>query len=142
MIDDLRLQNEMDALKRYLHPNAFRFMDIGTPNPYFVCGVKTNNGKLYTLRINLDEFPESVPKVFVMQMLKTKTGEEMSDCSASMHTLTSENGWTRICHYGNNWKTNVSLWRVIYKCLLWLNMYELHLQTGEDIDTYLNHQPM
>ena len=142
MIDSKRLQLEKNVLLRYLPSNAFRFMDIGTSKPYLVCALKTNNGKIYTLRVELDKFPESVPKVFVMKMLKKKTGEEMSGCSATMHTLSSENGWTRICHYGNDWTVGVSLWRVLYKCLMWLNIYELHLQTGASIDEYLNHQPM
>ena len=142
MIDSSRQQLETRVLLKYLPAKVFRFMDIGTSKPYLVCAAKTNNGKIYTLRIELDQFPESVPKVFVMEMLKTKSGENMDECSASMHTLTSENGWTRICHYGNNWRDNVSLWRVIYKCLMWLNCYERHLQTGEDIDSFLDHQPM
>ena len=65
----------------------------------------------------------------------------MNSPSASMHTLSSENGWTRICHYGcNSWTPNVSLYKVYIKCRLWLEMYETHLRTGKPIDYYLNHQ--
>lgn len=142
MIDSARQQLETQVLRKYLPSNAFKFMNVGTSKPYLVCAAITNNDKLYTLKVELDQFPENVPKVFVMKMLKTKEGEDMSGCSGSMHTLTSENGCTRICHYGNNWTPSVSLWRVIFKCMIWLNMYELHLQTGESIDTYLSHQPM
>lgn len=142
MIDQQRLSLETQVLQKYLPTKAFKFMGIGTPNPYLVVAAKTSNHKLYTLKIELSEFPESIPKVFVTKMLKTKSGVDMNSASGSMHTLTSENGCTRICHYGNDWTNRVSLFRVYYKCLMWLNMYELHLQTGESIDTYLNHQPM
>lgn len=142
MIDNERLQLETEVLKKYLPLKAFRFMDLGTPEPYVLLAAKTSNHKLYTLRIELNEFPEYVPKVFVTRMLKTKDGHNMNGVSGSMHTLASENGRTRICHYGNNWNNRVSLYRVYYKCLMWLNIYELHLLTGENIDKYLNHQPM
>ena len=74
-------------------------------------------------------------------MLKNKMGVDLDSPSASMHTLTSENGWTRICHYGtNSWTPNVSLYKVYVKCRLWLEMYETQLRTGKNIDYYLNHQ--
>ena len=71
----------------------------------------------------------------------TKDGEEMRNCSATMHTLQSENGHTRICHYGpSSWTPNVSIYKIYVKCRLWLEMYEAHLRTGNNIDYYLNHQ--
>lgn len=142
MITRERKELEEQVLRKYLPCNAFHFMDFPGTAPYLILAAKTSNHKLYTLRIELSSFPESVPKVFVTKMLKTRTGANMNGASGSMHTLTSEHGWTRICHYGNDWTNRVSLFRVYYKCLMWLNMYELHLQTGESIDTYLNHQPM
>lgn len=136
-----RIDLEKDVLTRYLHPNAFRFMDVETPNPILMCAARTNNKKIYTLRIELSRFPYDVPRVFVTQMLKTKTGEDMNGDSVPMHTGYSENGWTQIGHcYNCNWNPQSSLWSVYYRCLIWLNIYELHLQTGETMDTYLNHQ--
>ncbi|MBQ3289217.1 MAG: hypothetical protein IJH50_07395 [Kiritimatiellae bacterium] len=102
---------------------------------------RTNRKNIYTLYIPLDGFPESMPKVFVTRMLLSRSGEKLDSPSASMHTLQSENGWTRLCHYGSNsWTSDVSLYKIYIKCRLWLEMYELHLQTGNDIDYYLSHQ--
>ena len=136
-----RIDIEKDVLTRYLHPNAFRFMDVETSNPFLLCATQTNNKKIYTLRIELSRFPYDAPEVYVMQMLKTKTGEDMNGDSVPMHTCRSKNGWTQIGHcYNCNWNPQMSLWSVYYRCLIWLNIYELHLQTGETMDTYLNHQ--
>lgn len=142
MILNERLELEKSVLSRKLPPNAYKFMDIGTSKPYLVIAAKTNRGNIYTLRIELDEFPNEIPKAFITKMLYTKQGDQMNGCSASMHTLTSENGCTRICHYGSNsWTPNVALYKVYVKCRLWLEMYELHLDNGKPIDYYLNHQP-
>ena len=71
---------------------------------------------------------------------KDKDGNDLSGTSACMHTLSSEHGWTRICHYGyNDWTPAVSLFKVYVRCHLWLEMYEAHLQTGNPIDYYLKH---
>jgi hypothetical protein len=136
-----RLNLEKSVLQRYLPSNTYVFKDISSSSPYVLMAAKTNRGHVYTLRIDLDGFPTSLPHAFVTKMLKTKDGEEMDGASASMHTLTSEHGYTRICHYGNNsWGPNVSIYKVYIKCRLWLEMYELHLQTGKPMDYYLNHQ--
>lgn len=141
MIDSERLKAEKQVLEKKLPSNAYRFMDMDTDLPYIVIGAKTNRGNIYTIRIELDEFPNDIPKAFVTKMLKTKSGSPMSGCSASMHTLTSEHGFTRICHYGfDSWTPMVSIYKIYVKCRLWLEMYELHLQTGNDMDYYLNHQ--
>jgi hypothetical protein len=116
-------------------------MDMETSKPYIVLPARTNRGNIYTIRIELDDFPNEIPKAFVTKMLKTRSGNPMSGCSASMHTLTSEHGYTRICHYGHSsWTPMVSIYKIYVKCRLWLEMYELHLQTGHDMDYYLNHQ--
>ena len=91
--------------------------------------------------MQLDGFPEYMPNVFVTKMLYSRDGRKLDSISATMHTLTSENGWTQICHYGfNSWTPDVSLYKIYIKCRLWLEMYELHLQTGHNMDYYLNHQ--
>ncbi len=142
MISNERLELEKSVLARKLPSNAYRFIDIGKSKPYLVIAAKTNRGNIYTLRIELDEFPNEIPKAFITKMLYTKQGDQMNGCSASMHTLSSEYGYTRICHYGNSsWTPNVALYKVYVKCRLWLEMYELHLDNGKPIDYYLNHQP-
>ena len=141
MMDKERLRAEQDVLSRKLPGYGYRFMDMETSKPYIVLPARTNRGNIYAIRIELDDFPNEIPKAFVTKMLKTKSGNPMSGCSASMHTLTSEHGYTRICHYGHSsWTPMVSIYKIYVKCRLWLEMYELHLQTGHDMDYYLNHQ--
>ena len=141
MMDNSRYQAEIRVLQNKLPSNLYKFMDMATSAPYVIMAARTNRGNVYTLRIELKDFPTSIPKVFVQKMLYTKTGMAMNSCSASMHTLTSENGWTRICHYGNNaWTPGVSIYKVYVKCRLWLEVYEQHLKTGKPFDYYLAHQ--
>ena len=137
-----RYSEELSVLRRKLSPNLFRFLDMGTSTPHLVLAARTNRGNVYTLYVDLRGFPDSSPpKVFVKQMLQTRSGEDMDGCSAQMHTLASEHGWTRICHYGGeSWTPYVSLYKIYIKCRLWLEMYEEHLATGYTIDTFLKHQ--
>ncbi|MCL4102478.1 MULTISPECIES: hypothetical protein [unclassified Fibrobacter] len=142
--DDVRLtpervQSEIGVLKRKNVPDNVYHIYMGE-KPYAVFAARTKRN-LYTLHMDLRRFPNDVPKVFVTQMLKDRDGNRLDSCDGSMHVLDSEHGWTRICHYGNaSWNPGVSLYKIYVKCCLWLNMYELHLETGNDIDYYLNHQ--
>jgi len=141
MMTPERLSAEQSVLNYYLPRSAYRFCDMSTSKPYLKIAALTNSKNVYTLRIELDNFPAEVPKVFVNKMLYDKTGHPMSEASGSMHTLGSENDRTRICHYGSNsWAPSVSLFKVYMKCRLWLEMYETHLRTGKPIDYYLKHQ--
>lgn len=141
MITPERLQLEKQVLNLELPKIPAVFKDMDTAQPYLLMPVKTKNGKLYTIRIDLDLFPEQLPAAFVTRMLKTRDGELMNDVSGAMHTLETEHGYTRICHYGyGSWSPRVSLVKVYIKCALWVNIYELHLLTGNNMDYYLNHQ--
>ena len=140
-MENSRYQAELSVLSHRLPVNAYRFRNMNTDHPDILMAARTNSGNIYTLRIDLSNFPMSVPKAFVTKMLKNKAGQDMEGVSAAMHTLESENGQTRICHYGSNaWTPNVSIYKVYVKCRLWLEMYEAHLRTGHAIDYYLNHQ--
>ena len=142
MIDYKRYKLEKEVFQKEKLPEAaYRFIGIGTDNPYLRIAARTNSGKIYTLHIELSSFPESIPEVYVTKMLKDSNGKNMSGASAQMHTLTSSGGWTRICHYGyNSWTPMVSLFKIYVKCRLWLEAYEAHFKTGNTIDTYLVHQ--
>lgn len=140
-MDYQRYQLEKAILEKYLPNNTFMFKDLDTPHPYLLIGARTKVGNVYTLRINLENHPNSVPKVFVTKMLYTKQGKPMSEARHDTHTLTSENGWTRICHYGpEEWSLKVSLYKVYLKCVFWLNIYEVHLITGQTMEYYLCRQ--
>lgn len=136
-----RLKLEKEVLQREMPLVQCVFRDMDKNSPYVLMPVKTKNGKIYTIRIDLAGFPNTLPHAFVTKMLRTKNGELMDSASAEMHTLTSEYGYTRICHYGfDSWSPMVSIFKVYVKCALWLNIYELHLRTGNTMDYYLNHQ--
>lgn len=141
MMDCRRLAAEVSVLESRLSPQLFRFFRPLEAGGHLVVAARTNRGNVYTVRIELDLFPCAIPKVFIVKMLKDSKGRKLDAPCAAMHTLQSENGWTRICHYGvSSWKPNVALFKVFVKARLWLEMYELHLQTGLPIDHYLNHQ--
>ena len=141
MMDDTRCRLEQQVLRQHLPENLYRFCDMGKPAPYLLAGARTNCGNLYTLRIELAEFPQHIPKVFLTRMLHDRAGRPLSGASASMHTLSSEGGRTRLCHFGyDSWTPAVSLFKIYMKCRLWLEMYEQHLRFGQPIDYYLNHQ--
>lgn len=129
-----RLRMEKQVLQTYLPANLVVFRQ-----DYVLLPAKTNNGKIYTIRIDLDGFPERKPEAFVTQMLQTKNGMDMDSPSHEMHTLSSEHGFTQICHYNDSlWTNNVSLYKVYIKCRLWLEMYECHLVEGHNISYYLS----
>lgn len=140
MMDEERLKAEKLVLEKKLPSNAYRFMDMDTDYPYIVMAAKTNRGNIYTLRIELNGFPETKPEVYITKKLFMKSGMPMPEYSPSMHTLGSKDGLTQICHYADSlWTPMVSIYKVYVKCRLWLEMYELHLQTGNNMDYYLNH---
>jgi len=136
-----RYHQEVDILQMSLPPDAFKFFEMDTDHPYVKMAAVTNSKNIYTLRVDLDQFPESVPKVFITKMLKNKQGKDLDEASHEMHTLTSEHGYTRICHYGySSWTPNVTLNKVYLKCRVWLEAYESHLMTGDNICEYLGTQ--
>lgn len=141
MMTKERYALELLVLQQKLQPNLYRFMDTNTSEPYLIMAARTNRGNIYTLRIDLEHFPEEIPVVTVLNNLRDRGGHIMNQVSGAMHTLGLHRGHTRICHYGpGSWTPNVSLYKVYVKCRLWLEMYEMHLQTGNNIDYYLGHQ--
>lgn len=140
-MDKRRRDAEAAILEERIGKNLFRFLNEDKADECLVLGARTNSGNVYTLRVELEGFPDSPPAVYVTQMLKNKKGEDLCEVSAEMHTLQPKNGWTRVCHHGaQSWSPRISLYKTYVKCRLWLEMYELHLQTGKPLDYYLNHQ--
>jgi hypothetical protein len=141
MIDQQRAKLEEQIFAHYLPSNMFRFRNIGTSSPNLLVAVQANDGATYLLYFDLAPFPASKPRVYVQQMLFTRSGQPMDSASSSNHTLSSWNGWTQLCHYADTkWTLDVSLWKVYLKCRLWIEMYRAHLRTGKTMEYYLNHQ--
>lgn len=131
-----RLKLEYAALAAIFPVKQFKFF-----TDKLIFAAQTNSLKTYIIEVRLtDNFPYNIPKVFITspKPLRTKTGGSMLGASHSMHTLPSENGCVRVCHYGSvDWTPNVSLYQVIVKVRIWLEMYEAHLKTGHPLDYYL-----
>ena len=140
MIDRNRLEVEKEILEERLGNDMFKFINIESEEPILALAVVTNSGNLYTLVVELDDFPDARPDVYVAKMLKDAFGNNMEDPSHCMHTLSSKNEWTQICHYSAaNWEANISLLLVYVRCAMWLNAYEAHLQdpSHKPIDHWL-----
>lgn len=141
MISYSRLLKEQEVLAVHMKPNTYQFVDMNTALPYVVMAAMTNSGKVYTLKIHLEQFPENVPQVEVLNPLKDRNGKRLNKVSAEMHTLGLRDGHTLICHYAaSSWTPQVSLYKIFIKCRLWLEMYEEHLATGYNMDYFLKHQ--
>lgn len=131
-----RFDIEYSILSRYFKSNQFRLTQRE-----LLFAAQTNSLKVYTIRIDLtDNYPYNVPKVFITnpKPLCDKWGRAMTAASHPMHTLTAENGCTRICHYGSiDWGPHATLYQILLKVRFWLEIYEHHLKTGEPLDKYL-----
>ena len=135
-----RLNAEANLLNRKLPSGVWKFMDMKTATPYLVIAAKTNRGILYTIRIDLQNFPEEIPNAYIVKHLKDWQGNDIRMC-AEMHFLGYQGNMSKICHYGYaSWTPAVSLYKIYIKCRLWLEIYEMHLDTGPQIDHYLTHQ--
>lgn len=104
--------------------------------------VTLSNDKQYTLSVSLpSDFPNSCPSMIVSvprYCLKKKNGCFLNVSSAEDHTLPSKDGCTQICHCRTDlWRNDCTLHQVFIKGLTWLEDYEVHLETGDPLDCYL-----
>ena len=141
-MDPARLNIERTILDRSF-PGAHRFLDMGTPSARLEIDLGTSSGAQYRLAVVLEhDYPASVPQVFVIRplVLRGFHGEDLlaASPSHSMHLLKPKGRHLQLCHYKvANWHPNVTLYKVVLKCLLWLEAYENHLQTGRPVTDFL-----
>lgn len=129
-MNEERLKAEQDILQSHLPENSYRFIDMETSKPYMALAAKTNRGNIYTIRIELDEFPNTVPKMFVNKILLSKTGEPIPEYDSEWYTLECVDGMTGIKHFSNkSWTPMVSLYHVYLRGKMWLEMYETYLNS-------------
>ena len=142
-MDYQRKQLEGQVISHYMGgTQSFAFGDLNTSKPYLRIAAKTNSGQIYVLRIELAGYPNQKPNAYVECTLRDRQGRPMTGGSTTNHTLPSHPsyGWTQICHYHPDaWKPDMSLWMVYVRCVLWLNIYEQTLRTGNDMEYYLKH---
>lgn len=147
MITPQRLLMEKAALN-YGFPNRCVFQNLNSAGAYVDLGLRTNSGRTYRLKIILGDFPYAKPDVYVIfpERLRDYNGNLLSHhgISSAMHLLTPDvDGNIQLCHYSSTvWHSNVTLYKVALKCLVWLNAYDGHLRTGLPLDHYLKHQPL
>ena len=139
-IDLERLKKEYRVLQE--KGVQFKFFDLDTDHPYVLMAAITNKRRMlreppYTLRMDLEGFPFVAPDVCTTRMLYTKSGKPLDNPQHGMHCLGSKHGGTQICHFGSSWHPMISLYKVFIKCRIWLEAYELHLDTGMKLDYYL-----
>ena len=138
-----RIEIEASHLARYF-PDVRWYHSAGS---LFCEGpVRSNAGAVYGLRAVLpDDYPSSLPRLLVTfpAPLNDADGRPLSrrGPSGSMHILGDVCGHLAICHYHpERWSPTHTLYRVFMKGRVWLEAYERHLATGDDLDTYLAHQ--
>ena len=105
--------------------------------------VRVPEGGQYRLLLVAEaDYPSSMPEAYVIRplILRDCHGRELLAISPShdMHLLKPNSRFIRLCHYKDaNWHPNVTLYKVVLKCLIWLVAYENHLQSGRPITDYL-----
>lgn len=141
-MDATRKNLEEQVISHYMsNSSSYAWGNLGTSRPYIRMAARTNSGKVYVLRIELPNYPNSKPDAYVECMLRDCHGRLMNDASNENHTLAPHaNNWTQICHYHPSaWKPEMSIWMVYVRCVLWLNIYEQTLKTGRNMEFYLKH---
>ena len=139
----MRLGVEKDILDSELNHVTW-FNPTSAGNTRVEWQVNTNNGRSYTLRIYIPgNFPNECPKLVVSRSpygpsLKKRDGSDLS--GVSDHTYGDYDGFTQICHFNpSQWGNASTLYQVFMKGRMWLEAYEIHRSSGEDLDTYLPH---
>jgi len=133
-----RLNAERDWVVKYFGKNAI-FHNFDGPNTEFLCPIKSNSDKNYWLRLHVpDDYPNSKPSMTIAFPENTKgyNGLDLTKVSEANHTLTAIFGEVQICHI-KNWEPNQTFYQVIMKGRIWIEAYEGHCRTGNDIDYYL-----
>jgi hypothetical protein len=106
--------------------------------------LKTNSGRPYKIVLDLNVFPLSYPSIRVVYpFLTDHSGDIMGEhgTSARMHHLgTNHRGALQLClHKPGHHDPRDTLYKSVLKARLWLEAYESHLRTGENIDSLLSH---
>ena len=106
--------------------------------------VNTNNGNNYALRVYVpEEFPNECPVLVASSpssVLRKKDGSLLQNCSGEDHVYGVHDGLTEICHFNKGiWSSENTIYQVLMKGRIWLEAYEIHRQTGENLEKYLAH---
>ena len=147
--DQERIDGEKVYLAEYFHllvkNKGWRFAIAASDGAFHSldCWIASQSGARYHIHFNLVGFPAALPRAYVKQPkpLLDSSGVAMTSVSAKQHVLGADSeGCTQICHYGSSqWHAKISLVKIVLRCKLWLDAYEQHLQTGQNLETWLPH---
>jgi len=144
-MDKARLNLEIEILERYF-PRRYAFIYPHDPSrSYLDVGLRTKSGRTFRLKISIpSDYPNAMPSVYVVHpkpLLDFSNNNLISIApSGKMHVLSPSDGCIQLCHFDRSlWHSDMTLYKVALKCLVWLEAYQNHLLTGNDIDYYLRH---
>ena len=128
-----RLAAEKTVLDHYF-AGSVRWIDP-TGDTKVEVEITTSSGNRYTLRIYIDDFPNSVPDMVVVSSPRPMPDWDVSFVN---HTLGKRDGGLKICHYHpSHWNDRSSLYEVVMKGFVWLEAYEGHLRTDQPMNYFL-----
>jgi len=134
-----RLNYEKRIMAEYLP--QFQLYRSGV-NPYFNGYYTTpTNKKSFNLKVNiLPWYPDEMPELYVTSPLNLYTCKgfdtiNSKGISHEFHTLSNgPNGCVQICHFKTeNWDASKTCIGVLFKGILWVQAYEMHLVTRKSI---------
>ena len=134
-----RLDHEKRIMTKYLP--QFQ-LHLWGENPYFTGYFTTPaKKKRFSLKVNiLSWYPDEMPQLYVTSPLKLYTANGYDTINAKgisheFHTLSNgPDGCIQICHFkSENWDASQTCIGVLFKGILWLQAYEMHLITRESI---------
>jgi hypothetical protein len=133
-----RLAVERGILERYF-PGKVQWIDPTISGQTKIeIEMISNSNQVYRLRAYVPpDYPNSLPDLVV-----ASSPRPMPDWGASdtKHTLGRRDGYLKICHYYSpRWDSQHTFYEIFVKGRVWLEAYEGHLQTGENLDFYLGH---
>ena len=137
----IRLENERKGLERNFQRDKISWTFLAKET-YVEVEVSCTNKRKYVLRVHIsNDFPNSCPSVVVISpngILRRANGSFLRTASRNDHVLPSKDGFTQICHFRSHiWMGDATLSQVVKKGVIWLEAYELHLQTGDPLDKFL-----
>jgi hypothetical protein len=141
-VESARLKIEQAVLEASFK-GAFKLSEVAGGVTNLDVDVTVPGGGTYgLLLVAAPDYPSSMPEAYLARplVLRDFRGRELLAISPSheMHLLKPNGRFIRLCHYkSENWHPNVTLYKVVLKCMIWLVAYENHLQSGRPITDYL-----
>lgn len=134
-----RLGLEKSILEKYF-PNRVNWINpTSNTNAKIDASFESNSGRRYTMRVYIpNDFPSSCPNMVIKE--PASRIPDFPNLRTSHAGPRNHEGYLLICHFDKSkWSGQHTLYEVLMKGRLWLEAYEGHLSTGNEIDYYLKH---